>query len=193
LDYSRHLTEEQQYDADQARLKSELETTYYRPGIDIQFKESMWGSDSLPKTALKPYWQRSVKKELAFIYLEKMHQKALQYGVPFKPLAYLDVLHDKKLYDYQIPDELRALYQQASEQGKGSKAYNQLYEGYIHHSHKHAGGLSDTIPDAPEENPDIAFGNYQREVYYGESTGLSATEQWEFNTNNNGIVQWYKK
>jgi len=192
LNYSRLFADSKQYQADKSRLKSELEKRYFRPGIDIQFEESSWGNKTIADTALKPYWQRSVSKELAFIYLEKMHQKALNFGVPLKPLESLGDASNAGRYDYQISDELRSLHPNASESGKGSEAYNQLYKDYIHHSHQHGGGFSEAIPNAPEDDPAFTFGNYQREVYYGENTGLSASDQWEFNTNNNGIVQWYK-
>ena len=72
-----------------------------------------------------------------------------------------------------------------------SQAYKELSEHYIHHSHKYV-GLKDSIAHGPESKPKHAFGNYGREVFYAENSGLGDQDKWELHTNPQGMKQWYK-
>jgi len=201
LDYARREATPQRLAADKQRLKRALEAQYYRPGINIEFKETSWvdhrnsRDSSARKVALKPYWKRQVSNQLAHLYLKAMHQQAIRYGVPFDPITELDNFthpsNNQRLYKYDTPAKLEQLCQQAIGQGVGSQAYNALSEHYIHHSHKYV-GLTDTLAHGPEAKPKHSFGHYGREVFYASNTGLGDQGTWEKSTNQSGSIQWHK-
>jgi type VI secretion system Hcp family effector len=201
LDYEKREATPSRLNADKQRLKQALESAYYRPGIHIEFETTSWvdhqnsREGTSRKMALKPYWQRQVSNQIALIHLAAMHKKALEYGVPFKPLNTLDLFrhshNNERLYQYDTPAALEQLCQHAVTQGVSSQAYKDLSEHYIHHSHRHT-GLTDTIAFSPESNPKHAFGHYGREVFYAQNTGLGDQGTWQLHTNSQGIIQWYK-
>jgi len=201
LDYFKREATPQRVAADKKRLKQELETAYYRPGINIEFEESSWfdhqnsRETTARKMALKPYWKRQVSNQLSIVYLAAMHKKALEFGVPLDPLTELDNFkhpaNNELLYKYDTPDKLEQLCQKAISQGVKSEAYQTLSEHYIHHSHRFV-GLTDTVAFSPESKPKHEFGHYGREVFYAQDTGLGDQGTWEIHGNQKGSIQWYK-
>jgi hypothetical protein len=108
-------------------------------------------------------WKRRVKKELSFIALEKMYQKALTHGLPLKPMTELDAqnLH------YKIDSSLRQLYQRALK--NDATAMQALYREYIHHSHSPITPKGELInPAKPESNPKHAADNGIRQMYFNQ-------------------------
>ena len=95
------------------------------------------------------------------------------------------------LYQYDTPAALEKLCQQAASQGVYSQAYKDLSKHYIHHSHRNV-GLTNTLAYSTESNPEHAFGNYGREVFYAENTGLGDQGKWDIHTNQQGTKQWHK-
>jgi uncharacterized protein (DUF2235 family) len=108
-------------------------------------------------------WKRRVKKELSFIALEKMYQKALSHGLPLKPMSKLDRLN----LHYKIDSSLRRLYQRAV--NGDAIAMKTLYREYIHHSHSPITPKGELInPAKPETHPKYAAENGVRQVFFNQ-------------------------
>ena len=108
-------------------------------------------------------WKRHVKKELAYIALEKMYKKAKEKHVPFKSISELG----SQNLEYEIPENLRQLHQEVEDGCE--KSIELLYRDYIHHSH------SPITPDGAwvnanqaETNPVETAENQQREIFYNQ-------------------------
>ncbi|MBC3766802.1 T6SS phospholipase effector Tle1-like catalytic domain-containing protein [Neptunicella marina] len=102
--------------------------------------------------------ERHVSKELSFIALEKMLQKALSQGVPFNPLNTHDI-------ECKVPTALRDAY--AAAQAGDKLAMQFIEQHYIHHSHqlvKPKGELFNAM--AVEQDPEYTTENGKREVFY---------------------------
>jgi len=197
-----HSAEQVRYEQ---RFKDDLEQKYHKPHINIQFdykphyRKTRGSVVRTKHLRIIPFWQRQIKKELAFVSLEKMHQHALSQGVPFKALntlsniPFMNQNNHLATYDYQASTELKQLVSQAEQYGTASAAYQTLYHQYIHHSHRYHSWTS-RLANGIEKDPKQAFGHYGREIFYSKNIGVRGNEnkQWQAYTDNSGVKRWFK-
>lgn len=122
---------------------------------------------------VRPVWARQVDNALARVALRDMHARALQRGVPLRPLADLP-----PEMPHAIPPRLSQLLQRL-ELGE-SAAAAELYRHYVHHSHQYGRGPDDVInSNRTEGHPQHAAANGKREVFYNDpANGVRPADRW---------------
>ncbi|PWK53801.1 T6SS phospholipase effector Tle1-like catalytic domain-containing protein [Pleionea mediterranea] len=123
--------------------------------VELEADTETQARDNVRLMTVYIVWKRFVKKELAFVALEKMHSKALEKSVPFNDMSQLAQFE----LDYRISPQLQQIYAKA--EGGDDSAMHQLYRDYIHHSH------SPITPKETSFNANKAE-SQQREVFYNQ-------------------------
>jgi hypothetical protein len=153
----------------------------FATGFTLSFEEVETGAlDAIPgyrQTLWQPLWNRGrIETNLAHVALHKMHEKALQHGVPLKPI---DALEQEQL-SFQLNSELKILAARLELNPADRVAEEQLFRRWVHHSHQYALRPGDLLnSNKAEEEPQFAAPNGQREVFYNRPIeGAGPDDRW---------------
>jgi hypothetical protein len=136
--------------------------------------------DAIPgyrQTLWQPLWSRGrIETNLAHVALHKMHEKALEHGVPLRPIHELS---EHKLA-FEVDPDAAALVSRLAANPDDRAAEEILFRRWIHHSHQYALRPGDFInSNEPEEEPQFATPNGQREVFYNRpAEGAEPNDRW---------------